>query len=215
MIDRSWCSWAQYYSRVVEILVLLFLVCATELKPSTRSHRSLFNFQVTHVGYGETWKEKDVVEAYSMKRSHPNYALPGARLKSFTCLDNNKLLSTDLSNENFWCRHTLRSVKISDGWRNIQIPICTSKQMLASDRVATSDIAHRKLFVTRVWMAWKLSIANGFSQTGRSGIERQSMNHDKAGPAVISEKTISYLPKNSMHRTISSVLSIRRQRGVG
>ena len=138
MIDKSCCSWAQYCSRVVKNL---FFVCATELNPPTRSHRGLFDLQVTHVGYGETWKEKDVVEAYSMKRSHPNYALPGAMLKSFTCLDNNKILSTDLSNENFGCRHTLRSAKISDGWRNIQTPICTSRQMFASDRVVTSDIA--------------------------------------------------------------------------
>ena len=59
----------------------LSYVCIAELNPpTTRSHRSLFNFQVTHVGYGETWKEKDVVEAYSMKRSHPNYALPGATI---------------------------------------------------------------------------------------------------------------------------------------
>jgi hypothetical protein len=62
--------------RVIE---MLFLVCATEFNPPTRSHRGLFNFQVTDVGYRETWKEKGVVEAYSMKGSHPNYTLPGAR----------------------------------------------------------------------------------------------------------------------------------------
>jgi hypothetical protein len=61
---------------------MLFLVCATEFNPPTRSHRGLFNFQVTHhdVVYGETWKEKGVVEleAYSMKHSYPNNTLPGA-----------------------------------------------------------------------------------------------------------------------------------------
>ena len=38
-------------------------------------------------------------------------------------------------------RHTLRSAKISDGWRNMQIPICTSKQMFASVSATTSAIA--------------------------------------------------------------------------
>ena len=76
---------------------MLFLEHAVKPNPPTRSHRSLFNFQVTHVAYRETWKEKGVVEAYSMKSNHPNYTLPGAKLKSFTSLDNNTSL---LSNEN-------------------------------------------------------------------------------------------------------------------
>ena len=57
-----------------------------------RCHRTPFKFQVTHVGYRETWKEKGVVKAYSMKRSHPNCPLPCARLKSFTSLDNTSLI---------------------------------------------------------------------------------------------------------------------------
>ena len=69
-----------------------FLVRATEFNPPTRPHRGFFNFKVTHVGYGETRKEKGVVKAYSMKSGHPNCTLPGARLKSFTSLDNNTSL---------------------------------------------------------------------------------------------------------------------------
>ena len=65
------------------------LVRATELNPHTRSHRCLFNLHVGHIGYGETWEEKGVFKAYSMKRSHPNHPSPCARLKSFTSLDNN------------------------------------------------------------------------------------------------------------------------------
>ena len=45
-------------------------------------------FQVAHVGYRETWKERGVVNAHSMKRINPNWTLPGATLKSFTSLDN-------------------------------------------------------------------------------------------------------------------------------
>lgn len=37
---------------------MLFLKCAAEPNPPTRCHRSLFRFQITHVEYGETWKEK-------------------------------------------------------------------------------------------------------------------------------------------------------------
>ena len=115
-----------------------FLERAAELNPPTRSHRRLFDFQVTHVGYGETWKEKAVVKAYSMKRSYPNYPTPCATLKGFTSLDN----STSL----IWATktrygHTLRSAKISDGWRHMQILICTSKQMFASVSAATLAIA--------------------------------------------------------------------------
>ena len=47
---------------------------------------------------------------------------------------------TDLSNEDFWRRHTLRSAKISDGWRHMQIMICTSKQMFERVSAATSAI---------------------------------------------------------------------------
>ena len=36
------------------------------------------------------------------------------------------------STERSGYRHTLRSAKISQGWRHMQIPICTSKQMFAS-----------------------------------------------------------------------------------
>ena len=95
MIDNSSCSWT--LSRCC--IEMPFLVRATELNPPTRSHRGLFNFQITHVGYGETWKEKGVVEAYSMKGNHPNHPLPGARLKTFTGLDNKYFIDLSLSNE--------------------------------------------------------------------------------------------------------------------
>ena len=71
---------------------MLFLERAAELNPPTRSHRRLFDFQITHLGYGETWKEKGVVKTYSMKLGLPNYPLPCARLKSFTSLENNTSL---------------------------------------------------------------------------------------------------------------------------
>ena len=85
IIDSSIWLWAQYYAIVIETL---FLESAAELNPPTRSHRCLFNFQVTHVGYGEGWKEKGVFKAYSMKRSHPNHPLSCVTFKSFTSLDN-------------------------------------------------------------------------------------------------------------------------------
>ena len=142
MIDNSSCSWT--LSRCC--IEMPFLVRATEFNPPTRSHRGLFNFQITHVGYGETWKEKGVVEAYSMKGNHPNYPLPGARLKTFTGLDNKYFIDSSSSNEikNFRCRHTLRSAKISDGCRYMQIPICTSKQMFASVNTTNLAIATEK-----------------------------------------------------------------------
>ena len=71
---------------------MLSLKCATELNPPTRSHRSVFKLQVAHVGYGETWKEKGVVKAYSMQRSNPNCTLMCGSLKNFTSLDNNTSL---------------------------------------------------------------------------------------------------------------------------
>ena len=63
-----------------------FLERDTELNPTMPG---LFNFQVTHTGpgYGEAWKEKGVFGAYLMKRSHADYPLPCARLKSFINLD--------------------------------------------------------------------------------------------------------------------------------
>ena len=70
----------------------MFLERATELNLPTRSHRSIDKFQVTHVGYGVTWKEKSImiVKAFSMKiqNSHPNHTMPCAtsRLKSFASL---------------------------------------------------------------------------------------------------------------------------------
>ena len=134
IINNSSCSWAQCYTIVI---VILFLQRAAELNPFTRPHRCLFNLQVTHVGYGESRKEKRVFIAYSMQCSHPNYPLPCASLKSFTSLDNSNTLviwATKTSDG----RHTLRSAKISDGWRNMQIPICTSKQIFASVSAATS-----------------------------------------------------------------------------
>ena len=57
---------------------------------------------------------------------------------------------TNLSNKNFWCWRTFRSAKISEGWRYMKIPICTSKQMFASVSAATSAIA-TKFFVSRIW----------------------------------------------------------------
>ena len=89
IIDNSSCSWAQYCTRVIE---MPFLERAAEFNPPTWSHRRLFDFQITHLGYGETWKEKGVVKTYSMKLCHPNHPLPCARLKSFTSLDNNTSL---------------------------------------------------------------------------------------------------------------------------
>ena len=59
---------------------------ATELNPSAWGHRSPFEFQVTHIGYGESWEKQRVVDAYSTKSSHPNYTFPCGRFKSFTSL---------------------------------------------------------------------------------------------------------------------------------
>ena len=89
-INNPSCSWwRQYCTRVIE---MPSRERTTELNPPTRCHRSIFKFQVTHVGYGETWKEKGVVNAYSAKGSHPNYTSPCGSLKSFTSLDNTSLI---------------------------------------------------------------------------------------------------------------------------
>ena len=100
-IDNSSCSWANYCTWVSE---MLFLEHAAKLNPPTRTHRSLFNLQVTRVGYGETWKEKGVVKTFSMKRSHTNHPLPCATLKSFTqpmALQVLIIRSRNLSNKTF------------------------------------------------------------------------------------------------------------------
>src|SRR5882762_8845233 len=83
------CSWMQDCIGVIEIPFLEF---ATELNPPTRPHCSHFKFQVIHVGCGETWKEKGIVDTYSIKCSLPNYTSPGATLKSFTSLDNTSVI---------------------------------------------------------------------------------------------------------------------------
>ena len=66
---------------------MLLLEYATEFNPSARGHRSPFEFQVAHIGYGKTWEKQSVVEAYSMKSRHPNYTLLSGKFKSFTSLN--------------------------------------------------------------------------------------------------------------------------------
>ena len=59
---------------------------ATELDPSARGHRSPFELQVTHIGYGKTWEKQGVIDAYLMKSSYPNCTVPCGKFKSFTSL---------------------------------------------------------------------------------------------------------------------------------
>ena len=65
-----------------------------------------------------------------MKSGHPNYVLPCDTFKSFTSLDSNtSLIWTTKTSDG---GHTLRRDKISEGWRYMQILICTSEQMFSS-----------------------------------------------------------------------------------
>ena len=66
---------------------MLLLRRGAEFDPSARGHRSPFEFQVTHIEYGEAWEKKSVVEAYSMKNGHPNYTFPCGKFKSFASLN--------------------------------------------------------------------------------------------------------------------------------
>jgi hypothetical protein len=82
------------------------------------------------IGYGDTWKEEDVVK---VKCSHPNYALLCGSLNSFTSLDNTSLIwAKRISDVDDIVPYAVSDCQISDGWRNMQIRICTSKQMFAS-----------------------------------------------------------------------------------
>ena len=140
---------------------MLFLVRATELNPPTRSHRSHFNFQVTHVGYGETWKEKGVFKAYLMKRSHPNYPLPCDTFKRFTSLDSNTSL--------IW------ATKASD----VDIPYAVIKYRTDEDTCryrsahpskclrASAQPSPRKNFVTWIWNSLRVVPSARERETGR------------------------------------------------
>ena len=65
----------------------MLLESVTELKPSAESNHSPFEFKDTHIGYGETWKKKSIVEAYLMKSSYPNYTILCGNFKGFTSLN--------------------------------------------------------------------------------------------------------------------------------
>ena len=82
ILNDSSSSWVW----LAKVIRMVLLESAIELNPSARGHRSPFEFQVTHIGYGESWEKYSVVDAYLMKNSHPNNTFPCGRSKSFTGL---------------------------------------------------------------------------------------------------------------------------------
>ena len=66
ILNDSSSSWVW----LAKVIRMVLLESAIELNPSARGHRSPLEFQVTHIGYGESWEKYSVVDAYLMKNSH-------------------------------------------------------------------------------------------------------------------------------------------------
>lgn len=132
--DNSSCPWTQYCTRIID---MLFLERVTEFNPSRQGHRRLFKFQVTHVGQGKTWKVKSIFTRDTRWSATTQTSFCRVlRCGALQVFENNTSLIWATSD----VRHTLRSAsaKISDGWRNMQILIWTSKHpnVLESDHLS-------------------------------------------------------------------------------